>query len=216
MLFNIYLIVLFICFCIGLRSVYYYRNIPLQLKLFPWFIFLTFIIELIAKHSPIQQQIVLYNFFTAFEIVFLFYLLHGFLVTKWIRRALVYLIVIYPIAAAIYILLFHGIYQFHTITFLIGSVLLMFFSSYSLYELFFKKKITKPSEDPSFWSALGILFFYSGSVSIALTCEFLELFSKTEIRLLNTLLLYINLLYYSLFAIAFLCIPKLQKAQSAL
>jgi len=213
MLLNIYLIVLFICFCIGLGSVYYNRNVPLRLKVFPWFIFLTFVVELIAKWSTIPQQAVIYNVFTVFEFVFLFYMLYGFLAHKWIKRSLFYVNFVYPIGALINVFFIHGVYQFHTNTFLIGSVLLIFFSSYYLYELFFKKKNMKPFEHPYFWVALGILLFYSCTASMVLTFDSWQLFSPADRKLVNSILLYINMVYYSLFAIAFLCIPKQKKHQ---
>jgi len=51
MLFKVYLLLLFICFIIGVISIYKNRNVPFYLKLVPWFILITFAAEVLDVSS---------------------------------------------------------------------------------------------------------------------------------------------------------------------
>jgi hypothetical protein len=214
MLFEIYLVLLFICFITGLISVYKARSVPRYLKIFPWFIFITLVIEIIQKfffHKYVQA---FYNLYSVLEFICLGYLLYQIIESESIKRFILLAEFIYLPASLIDIFFIRGINHFHTITYLPGAILLVFLSACFLYELFFKKPDIDPIKESPFWITCGMLLFHSCSASIILVTDFLSKFSHEETRLLNKLMLAINLLYYSLFTIGFLCILGFRNPQS--
>jgi hypothetical protein len=185
----------------------------MYLKLFAWFVFITMVIEIAQKFFLHNYEQAFYNFYSLLEFIFLGYLLYQIVESGFIKRLILLTEYVYLPATLIDIFFIRGINHFHTITYLLGAVLLILFSVYFLYELFFKKLDVTSIKESSFCIVLGILLFHSCSAAIMLTVDFLNKFLPEEIRLLNKVMLAINLLYYSLFIIAFLCIPKLKKAQ---
>lgn len=207
MLFYIYLIVLLSCFIIGIAINYFSKPVPLYLKLFPWFIFITFVVEIIAEYLAytVRNKNAVYNFYSILEFTFLVFLIYNYIQNKRIRRVIVYVICVYLPVMLVNIFFIQGIHHFHTITFLPGSLLLILFSAWCLYELFFKNPAKAPFKQPAFWIATGILLFRSCSVPIFLVLEFGRQFTFKESVLISQFMLAINLIYYSLFSIAFFC-----------
>ena len=140
------------------------------------------------------------------------FLLYQIIQNKLIRRIIVYMQWAYVVVVLINSFFIQGINQFNATSYLVGSGLLVFFSSYYLYELFFKNPSLKPLNEASFWVALGILIFHSCSCAILLALDYLSSFSRNEIKLLAHFTQALDLVYYSFFIISFLCIIKFPPA----
>jgi hypothetical protein len=213
MLFNIYLAVLFICFITGVVSVYYNRKAPLYLKLFPWFILITFVVEKVAIYLAYttRNNNAVYNFYSILEFAFFVFLIYNCIQNKRIRRVIVFTACLFLPFMLANIFFIKGIHHFETITFLPGSGLLILFSSACLYELFFKSSVKTPFKEPAFWIAVGILLFRSCTAPLFLVQGFGKQFTFKQLLLIGQFIIIINLIYYSLFTIAFLCNLKLGK-----
>jgi hypothetical protein len=208
MLFRVYLALLFICFITGAVSIYSTKNLPRYLKVFPWFIFLTFLIEICGKYLFPSKTGPIYNTYALVEFIFFGIVLYHIIQNKLIKQSIVYSQCVYLLMAFINSCFIQGISQFNSISYLLSAVLLVFFSSYYLYELFFKNAVLKPLNEASFWIAVAILLFHTCSCPIVVVMDYLPLFSLQNLKLINSILLAIDLLYYSLFIIAFLCLHK--------
>lgn len=208
MLFRVYLALLFICFITGAVSIYNTKNLPRYLKVFPWFIFLTFLIEISGKYLFPSKSGPIYNTYALVEFIFFGIVLYHIIPNKLIKRSIIYSECVYLIITFINNCFIQGINQFNATTYLLSAVLLVFFSSYYLYELFFRNAALKPLNEASFWIAVAILLFHSCSCPIVVAMDHIPLFSLRNLRLINNILLAIDLLYYSLFIIAFFCILK--------
>lgn len=215
MLFNVYLSLLFLCFVTGILAVYFNRRRPFYIKLFAWFIFMTLVIESTQKFFLHKYMQGLYNFYWLLSFAFFGYLLYQIIQSKPMKRIILIAEYVFLPTCLISIFYFGGFNHFHAINYLPGAILLILFSAYFLYELFFNSLNTKLIQEPTFWIALGILLFHSCSASIILAFDFSRQFLRVELKLLNSILLTINLLYYSLFTIAFLCVIKFPPKTSA-
>lgn len=213
MLFIIYLILLTICFVIGFVALFLNKRSPLHIKLFPWFIFITWVVEVNVKYWLAKYTTQFYTFFTVLDFIFFSFLLHQIVQNKKVKRVIVYATYGFLPAILINIFFVAGINRFHTLTFIIGCALLAFFSAYYLYELILKNPAVKPFTEASFWIVSGILLWHSCAAPILLTMEFLHQFSNVDLNSLNIFFTCINYLYYTLFNIAFLCLLKFRKNQ---
>src|SRR5687767_11227651 len=97
MLFNIYLAVLFICFITSVVFAYYNRQAPLYLKLFPWFIFITFVVEIIVEYLAftVRNKNAVYNFYSVLEFTFLVFLIYNCIPNTRMGRIVVYVVCAY-------------------------------------------------------------------------------------------------------------------------
>jgi len=214
MLFKIYLILLFTCFIIGVIAVYRTKSAPRYLKLLPWFILITFIAEVLGGYVFKYKNGPVYNSFALIEVTFLNYLFYQLIQNKLIRRMIIYMQCAFSVVVLVNSFFIQGISKFNATSYLLGSGLLIFFSGYYLYELFFKNPSLKPFNKPSFWIATGILVFHASSCSVLLAVDHVSSFSKYEIKLIAWFIQTLDILYYSLFIIAFSCILKFRNPQS--
>jgi hypothetical protein len=207
------IIVIIVCFFSSL-SVYFQADPPFYLKLFPFFLSLTLVIEAIGSYltNHDRTNIPLYNFFSVFEFVFYFFLLREIISNKRIRKFTLYLFWIYPLLSTINILFVQKISQFHTMTYSLGCLLVVFISIFYFFELFQMKQSIKLSRDPAFWICSGLLFFYSCTFPLFGLLNFLNNAPLFIDRNLGSILTIMNVLLYLLFTIALLCRISIRKS----
>ena len=94
--------------------------------------------------------------------------------------------------------------QFNTVNYFGGGVILSFFSGYSLSELFKKAVAESPFKMPSFWISGSMLVLNSCMIPLVLPATLSIRFTPGETRFLSILIILVNYISYTLFAIAFL------------
>lgn len=202
---DIYFIAL--CFLVSL-SVFFTQKTPyFYLKLFPPYLLLTVISETLGSYlgSIGETNIQLYNFFSTFE--FCFYLWIISLVIRdrrWIRSIRIS-IPIYTLIAVTNILFIQKMKTFHTMTYAIGCLLIVFFCIYYFFELFRVPKSEKLLKNPAFWICSGLLFFYCCGFPLYGFLNSWSNISKLVLNNFGTIVSILNFFLYSLFMIAFLC-----------
>ena len=192
--------------------IYFSRKAPFFLKIFPPFLFITLLVELFgfylsSKGSDTRE---LYNFFTVFEFCFYLYVLSCIVVRERAKKIIRLVLIIYLFITLANILFFQR-NTFHSITYSLGCLLIVASAIYYFLELFQTAKFIRLVNQPSFWICSGLLFYYCCSFPLFGITGFLSTIPKFLLNNIRTILAVINILLYSLFAIAFLCQFKIAK-----
>jgi hypothetical protein len=194
-------------------SIYLEKNAPRYLQLFPPFLALTFCIEMIGYFMRIRKvgNAPMYNFFTTFEFIFYFSVLHAVIKQPMVRKAILMAIWGYPLIALLNICCFQGLNTLHTNTINLGAILIIVFCIVYFYELIKHTAHAKPLRASAFWICCGLLFFYTLTLPI-MAAKGLNLIQRPYYRLLMSTP---NYLLYTTFTIAFLCRIKYPKRIAA-
>ena len=202
---NIYIIAL--CFLVSLSVFFTQKTSFSYLKLFPPFLLLTLISESFGSYLGTKgiPNVLLYNLFSTFE--FCFYLLIISLIIydkkwKWFIRIS---IAIYTLVALANILFIQKSNTFHTMTYAIGCLLIVFFCIYYFFELFRVPQSEKLLKNPAFWICSGLLFFYCCGFPLYGLINSWSNISKIVLNNFDTIVSILNFFLYSLFMIALLC-----------
>jgi hypothetical protein len=191
------------------------RTANLYLKVFPFYLCITFIIECVGNYrwSHRLSTATLYSLFGVFEFAFYFFVLHQLIKGKTAKKIVRYVMVGYPILFLINIL-FVQTAGFHSITYSIGCLIVVSICIYYFFELFQATHSTNLLNEPPFWICTGLLFFYCCTFPYFALSNFLINFPDIIMDNISTLLNLMNCLLYSLFTIAFLCKIRIRKSMS--
>lgn len=196
-----------ICLVAGL--VFYKKLSPYYIKWFVPFIFITVLVELPTNFNWIifkGNNLWFYNIFTSCEFLFYFIIFyHAISNPRW-KKLLLYLFPAYIIVALVNILFIQGIYKFHTISYRIASVIIIFYCF-----LYFKQLLSNDIEEnilriPFFWICAGLLIFYAGFFLYFCAFDYI-VYTKTpySVEYWRIISRTLNILLYGLFLTALLC-----------
>lgn len=204
----IYIYVILICFLVSLTLFLKLRADHRYLRLFPPYLLLTLSIEIYGDYlfSQSKNNVPLYNFFSAFEIAFYLLILSILIRKPSFKRVLTFSSPLYMIFATANILFYQGVDRFHTISFSVGSLMIVFFCIYYFFELFRLMSSENLLSNPSFWIVTGILFFYSCGFPMYGLVDLWANISPFLRKNFTTIINMMNVFLYSLFTIGFLCI----------
>lgn len=193
-------------------SLFFRRNTPWFLKLFPLFLFTTVVIEVIGWQLVVHEinATLLYNLFTTLEFEFYLFLLYNIIRNKKFKRFILYCILFYPILVVSNISLIQ-VNTFHSITYSFGCLLIVTVCIYYFLELFQHPKAIDLKREPAFWICSGLLFFYCCSFPLFGLLNFLHSVSGVIMRNLASIVMILNILLYTSFIIAFICNFKFRK-----
>lgn len=183
------------------------------LKLFPPFLFATLLVEVISNYiqSLGKPNISWYNVFTVVEFCFYLWIMRLLIRNEKVRRAILWPLILYPVAAAANIIFLLRENEFHSVTYSIGCLLIVSFCIYYFLELFRLPKSVELKNNPSFWICSGLLFFYCCGFPMYGFINYLAKVTPIIIENFYTIYTILNIFLYSLFAIAFLCRIKARK-----
>lgn len=201
--FAIYLCIIAVSF-LASASIYFNKQSPGYLQLFPPFLLITAITEALGHYVPpfTTNNHILYHiyFFIYFPFYFLF--LRQVIKHKNIKKAILYTLLPYTF---IYLLvsITGKMETYFTSLYVSGSFLLLCFCGLYFYEWMQATTADRLTKQPSFWICSGLLFFQAGALPLLAANKFIESFPAYSIRNLGILLLLINYVFYSLVAVAF-------------
>jgi hypothetical protein len=177
------------------------------LRLFPPFLFLTFLAESMAAYmgSIGENNLAIYNLFSLVEFSFYAWIISLVVQNEIAKRVVRIAFLVYLPIALINIIFIQKIKTLHTVTYSLGCLLITLCCVYYFLELFRYPKSVKLSRTPAFWICSGLLFFYACGFPLFALMHYwqnIEMVVKNFDNILTTL----NLFLYSMFIIAFLCI----------
>lgn len=187
-------------------TVYFRNQSSLYLKLFPVFLLLSGIVQVIGIvwASAGTHNTALYNFNSVFEFSFFLFVLMEIVRRKPAKRILLVLLFLYPVMALVNIIYIQGPDNWNSMSYAVGSLLVVFFCVYYFLELFMLPQSTNLMQDPAFWICSGLLFFYCCSFPFFGLVNFMSNLPMLVLRNLRAILSYLNILLHLLFTIAFL------------
>jgi len=182
------------------------------LKLFPPYLGLSLVIEIIAIYlvSIGAKNYILYSAFGIIEFAFFLYVLSEIIKKKSVRRLIRITLVLNALISASNILFFQT-NTYTSISYSFGSLLLVVFCIYYFFELFRYPKFIRLINEPSFWICSGLLFYYCCSFPLLGLTTLLSYTPPLLVRNAYILLIVLNSLLYTLFIIAFLCRIRIRK-----
>lgn len=173
------------------------------LKTIPAFLIVSLAVELVGRYYRLQSinNVWLFNLFTTFELAYFTYILYLILKRKFIVRLTVFVIVI----CLLNILCIQGIRTFHTYSYAISVLVIVFLCVYYYYITFKEVLVENLLVEPSFWIVTGLLVFFAASLSVLGVVNFIAVLPKEMIRLTRNILLTVNGIFYFILIIAFTC-----------
>jgi hypothetical protein len=203
-----YTIVLAVSLVVSLSVYYKVRAADAYLKSFPPFLLSTLLAEVVGYYLNVNHKnnIWLYNFFSTFEFCFYMVAISFIIVREQMKKNIRIVMIIYALVAIFNILFIQQLEAFHTVTYSLGSLLVVASCIYYFFELFKYPKSVKLSYTPAFWICSGLLFFYCCAFSLFGLYNYWSGISRLVMKNFQQIVYILNVFLYSLFTIAFLCI----------
>jgi len=196
-------------------TLFFQRNTPLYLRLFPLFLLLTLSIEIIGDILSFHHKsnLFLSNPLTVLAICFYLFLLHQIIRSPKVKKIILFLLCIYPAIAFFNIFFIQKMLVFHTMTYSFGCLLIVVVCIYYFFELFQLTYTTHLLSQPSFWICSGLLFYFACSFPLyGLNNLVTRTASMETIRNLTYVFTLLDVFLYSSFTIAFLCRLRIRKS----
>ena len=183
----------------------------LQPKPVKWlvpFLFVTLAVEVTGMITSRMyiRNLWMFNMFTGSEFIFYSWFYLNILENQRVKKIIRYAMGIYPVLFLINIFWIEGFYRFHTITYRIGSVMIVVWVYLYFRQLMRSSSYSPVLRNPIFWISTGLLFFYAGFF-FYMTAGSVLLYAKVPY---NAFVFYIisdtlNALLYACFLISFVC-----------
>jgi len=211
----IYIYAIFFSTLSGFFALYKRKLNTFYLKVFPFFLILTILVEFtgsfIIRVQKQENTTFLYNFFTTFEFGFYIWVIREIIRNNKSKKILFFLMLFYPLVAIINIIFFQGKEGFHTFTYSLGCLLIVGCCIYYFYELFLMPHSVNLLRQPPFWICTALLFFYAFTYPIYGLSNLMMSLPRPILKNIEGIVTYLNVFLYSFFSIAFLCRIRIQK-----
>ncbi|MGV3538662.1 MAG: hypothetical protein ACO1OQ_02565 [Rufibacter sp.] len=176
-------------------------------------LFLSFLVDgagTVAKLLKAGNKAVLaYNLYNL--LIFPTYLhLLGKSLSKKLQKAVQYVSGLFLLAGLGNLFFGQGMWHFNHFTLLLGAAILVFFTL-----LYFKSRFDNPEENLlrswRFWVATGLLMYFPGTLLYFGFMHYLNQLDPSWLKQMNMILQIMNIVLYSLFGVALLCLRPRQK-----
>jgi hypothetical protein len=186
------------------------------LKYLSIFLFVNFLMESVLGYTSYLRinNVWLNNIDTLLTISFQLYVLREISASRKAKKVLLFIFLLYPVVAILNIFLVQHFRNFHTMTYSLGSLLIVTGCIYYFWELFQQKKSVDLIRQPPFWICSGLLFYYCCTFPLFGLTNFISSLPLVILQNLLTILIVINICLYLSFTIAFLCRLKIKRSMS--
>ena len=183
------------------------KNVPLYLRLFPYFLLVTLITEILGWLMSVEgmNNAALYNFFSVAAFIYYLYAIKQAIYSRRAKHIFKLVMIGYAIVSLFNILFIQKLLSFHTITYSVGCFIIVVGSIYYFLELFQYPRFIDLKRVPAFWMISGLLFFYMCTLPILGVLNYMFTFPDFIQSNILQLIMILNVLLYSLFTIASLC-----------
>jgi hypothetical protein len=197
-------------------TIFFQPGAERYMKYFSIFLLVNFLLESAASYTALSHinNIFLNNMESLLVISFELYLLREIVASPRAKRIFLYGFLLYPVVAIINIFLVQSSSNFHTMTYSLGSLLIVIACIYYFWELFQQKSSVDLVRQPGFWICSGLLFFYCCTLPVYGLTNFIISLPIVVRQNLLTILTVINICLYLSFTIAYLCRLKIKRSMS--
>lgn len=207
LLLDIYLGMLICSSAIGLVAILKKMQ-PWYLRVLPFFILYIFCVERysIYLNNHYQPNAWLYNFSSVIEFTFYQWLISQMYKLPKAQKISYIVNGSFAVIALINIIFFQGKTGFHSITFALGSFILIATSIFYFYQVLLFPSEEKLMLQPQFWVCTAVLFsFFAGFPIFCLNNFYNDKVSESIWPMISKINYIINIIYYALFAVGFIC-----------
>jgi hypothetical protein len=212
---SIDLAVLLICTLTGFLVLR--KSDPRYLVLFPYFLSVILIVELIGEITGKKgiNNLLLYNLFSVIEFSFFIYFFSRVIPNEKIRRVIGKIGFLLPVACLLNIFFIQGPTVFNTYTFMAGCVSMIVLSIIYYYQSFNHATGVNRLREPSFWINTGIIFFFVCAISSTGALNSIAVLPAVVRKNIRQILFAVNAIFYLTFFIAFICQINIRKSSSS-
>ena len=184
------------------------------LKAFTPFLAIDTLVSLLTTYLAYKSinTIWIVNLLSLFEFCFYIWVIRAIIKSVRIKKVALILLISFPLLTLLNFLFLQGIANFHSITYSLGCLIIIFLSIYYFFELFRTQHSVRLVSDSGFWICSALLFFYSVSFPLFVSANFMKSFPQKLGSLIAFILSTLNFILYSLFCIAFLCKITIRKS----
>jgi len=206
--FYFYISVVVTAFVISLK--YKNKNQPTYLKIIPYFLLLTILVELsgylLAKYKLNFYNHLVYNNFFSIEFCFYLWVISRIVSNFKLKKLILTIDVLFTISFIINNFWGQGRgLGFPSISYAVGSILIIFGGLIYFYELFQKPNDTPLFQQPAFWICSAIILYYTATFPVFGLVNFLNAYPKIIKNNIVVFVDILNIFLYSLLSIAFVC-----------
>ncbi len=189
-------------------------QINIQINFISYFLIYLFLIEFIGDKLSQKSipNVWLYNYSSIVEFAFYSWIIIRILPLKKSKNKLKKIVLIYCLIALINIIFFQGKTGFHSITFALGSILIITLCIYYFYQLLLFPNEEKLITQPNFWICTALLFSFTCSFPIfCLNNFYAHKISQNIWPIISSISNIINIIFCLLLIVAFVCRIKIKK-----
>jgi hypothetical protein len=206
---SIFHYVVFLAMLIGFVRI---KTLPVLLKSFPFFLFITLFVECVTPLKLIRFHGTnhwFFNIFTTLEFIYYGYLFYHIIDAPAKRKVMPLVFLLFILFTIINIFYIQGQGRFHTISYRVGAIVMIVLCFYYFRQLTRLTGYINLLQNPYFWISTGILFFYLGFFFYFSAFDYI-VYNKLPFNLSLWMIISntLNVLLYSSFVIALLCPGK--------
>jgi hypothetical protein len=189
---------------------------PKYLKVFFFFLLVNLITEAISSIQAADRinNLIFVNLVTVFDFAIYIYLFREIIRSRFVKSILLYALLIYPAIFLINTLLIQGSVVFHSMTYALGCLLIIFSCIFYLWEMFQRTYSVNLARQQEFWICCGLLFYYTCTFPVYGAANLLNGLPMVIKKNLLFILTLLSILLYLSFTVAFLCRPRNRKSMS--
>lgn len=184
------------------------------LKTFSLFLLVNLIMETISaiQDAYVINNLLFVNLVTVLDFTFYIYFLREIIRHRRIKKILLYCLIFYPAIFLVNILLVQGSVVFHSMTYALACLVIIFSCIFYFLEMFQQTYSVNLARQPEFWICSGLLFYYACTFPFYGTTNLVRALPKVILKNLLFIFVLLNILLYLSFTIAFLCWPRNERS----
>ena len=189
---------------------YKYKTTPLR-WLLPY-LWLVFLIEILAKVSIARQWLVdnrwIYNIQSIIEYMLIFYIYHRLFIGRFHKKLTRWLLILFPLLALLtFLFVHHSFIELNTTAFSVGSLIVIYLVIAYFQEVLSSDQVLSISKNLTIWVSIGWLFYHAGSIPINLLIN--DVIKPQDLMSIRPILLVANVILYMSLILGFVWSNKI-------